>query len=385
MKRIAAQFCIFLFLLNLFWYSEAFESNPIFLYGGTLLVAISIAFYINGRRWSEISLPHGMQWWLVFGVYSTITGIVVATNRSVLCSSLVTYFAFLFVTACIVIVVKIEGSIHWILKQIVAITVLCALYTIFRGFDYYNGVIVRTMGPHNNPNTLGALMVFGSFSLFYLSKPQIKAMLYDVIFLMLFVYVVILTGSKKALLAAGILVCIWAWGLFKGMRQSERLFNRICAYCLLAICVGGVIYYFATYYINTASFLRMQTLTTSGSTNTRVGMYREAFDMFKSSPLFGVGYNQFRVLSHYGSYSHATYAELIADTGILGTFIFMYPIVFTGKKLVIGRFSSNRYYKSLLIALYAVEVFLGAMNIFFYEFNHLLMWTILFYEAENQE
>lgn len=385
MKRIIVQFSIFLFLLNLFWYSEAFESVPILLYGGTALVAISTAYYINGRCWSEISLPHGMQWWIFFGVYSAVTGIVVATDKSILFSSLITYFAFLFVLACIVALIKGEGSIQWLLKQIVVITIICALYTIFKGIDYYNGILVRTMGLHNNPNTLGALMVFGSFSLLCLSKPQLKAMFYNAIILVLFMYIIILTGSKKALLSEGIILCIWVWGFFKGMRQSERLFNRMCAYLLVAICGCAVVYYFMTDYINTASFIRMQSLTTSGSTNTRMGMYKEAFEMFKTSPLFGVGYSQFRVLSSYGSYSHATYPELIAGSGIFGTLIFMYPVIVTGKRLVIGKFSGNSYFKSMLLALYAVELFLGAMNIFFYEFSHLLMWTILFIEAENQE
>lgn len=384
MKKIFVQFSIFLFLLNLFWYTEAFESVPIFLYGGTALVAISTAYYINGRCWSEISLPHRVKWWIFFGIYSAITGIVVATDRSILISSLITYFAFLFVLTCIIFLIKGENNIQWLLRQIIFITILCALYTIFRGVDYYNGIIVRTMGPHNNPNTLGALMVFGSFSLLYLSKPQIKTMFRNAIILTLFAYIIILTGSKKALLSEGILICIWVWGFFKGMRQSERLFNRICAYILVAICGGAVVYYFMTYYIDTASFIRMQSLTSSGSTNSRMEMYKEASGMFKTSPLFGIGYNQFRVLSSYGSYSHATYPELIADSGIIGTLIFMYPILITGKKILVGRFYDSRYIKVMLLALYVVEIFLGAMNIFFYEFDHLLMWTILFIESENQ-
>ena len=385
MKKNLAQFSIFLFLLNLFWYTEAFESVPFFLYGGTALVAVSTAFYIDGRCWSEICLPHGIKWWFFFGAYSAITGIVIAADKSILTSSLITYFSFLFVLACIVFLIKGEGNMQWLLRQLVFITILCALYTIFKGSDYYNGIIVRTMGPHNNPNTLGVLMVFGSFSLLYLSKPQIKTMLRNVVLLALFLYIIILTGSKKALLSEGILICIWVWGFFKGMRQSERLFNRMCAYFLVAICCGAVVYYFMTYYINTSSFIRMQSLSSSGSTSSRMEMYKEAFVLFKTSPILGIGYNQFRVLSNFGSYSHATYSELIANSGIMGTIIFMYPILITGKKILVGRACDSRYIKAMLLALYVVEIFLGAMNIFFYEFSHLLMWTILFIESENQD
>lgn len=385
MKKACVKFSIFLFLLNLFWYTEAFDSVPLFLYGATALVAISTAYYINGRCWSEICLPHGVKWWIFFGVYSAITGIVVAADRSILTSSLITYFAFIFVLACIVFFIKGEGNIQWLLRQIVFITFLCALYTIFSGYDYYNGIIVRTMGPKNNPNTLGALMVFGSFSLLYISKIQIKTMLRNVIILALFAYIIILTGSKKAMLSLGILICIWVWAFFKGMRQSESMFNRICAYILVAICGGAAVYYFMTYYINTASFIRLQSLASDGSTLSRMGMYEEAFVMFMTNPIFGIGYSQFLVLSSYRMYSHATYSELIACSGIMGTLIFMYPILVTGKKILVGRAYDSIYMKAMLLALYVVEIFLGAMNIFFYDFNHLLMWTILFIESEKQE
>ncbi len=384
MKKMFAQLSVFLFLLNLFWYSQAFKSVPIYLYGSTVLVAISTLCYIDRRHWSRIALPSEILWWILFGIYSFITGIVVAIDRNLLFSSLITYFVFLFVIACIVIIIKGEGDIKWLLREIVIITIICAIYTIFRGVDYYNGIFVRSMSLHNNPNSLGSLMVFGSFSLLYLSKPQIKALFYNTIILILFVYIIILTGSKKALLSEGILLSIWIWGFFKEMRHSESLINRIYVYGL-AIIFGGIIaYYFLTDYISTASFVRMQSLTTSGSTIARIDMYKEAFNMFKMSPLVGIGYNQFRVLSRYGSYSHATYSELIADSGLFGTLIFMYPIIVTGKKLIMRNHFCNSYYKSILLGLYVIEIFLGAMNIFFYEFSHLLMWTIIFILVDNQ-
>lgn len=381
MKKSIAQGSIFLFLLYLLWYAEAFDTIATFLYGGTILVMGSTALYMNGRKWSELRLPSGLQWWVLFGLYSLLTGLVVATDRTILISALVTFFSFLIVIACISFVAYGEGQLDWLLKQIAAISIVCALYTLFRGFDYYNGVIVRTMGPGNNPNTLGVQMVFGTFCLLYISRPILKALLRNAAPIALFAYVIVLTGSKKALLAEAVLIFIWVIALFKGMKNAESVDGRLCAYGILVLCVGAIAFYFAKYYINTASFARMQTLNTSGSTATRTDMYREAFLLFKRNPIFGIGYSQFRVVSSFGTYSHSTYAELIADTGAVGTLIFIYPILLTGKKLLVKVPSSVRYRQITLISLYIVEIFLGAANIFFYDFTHLLIWTVVFFET----
>lgn len=380
MKKFFAHFSIFLFLLYLLWYAEAFNTVAVFLYGGAGLVVLATACYINGRTWREFSLPSGVQLWVLFGIYALISGVVVATDRSVLISALVTYFAFLLVLICIVIIIRGEKNTRWLLRQFICVSVICAIYTVFRGVDYYNGVMVRTMSAHNNPNTLGVLMIFGTFSILYISKPRIKDLLMNIVPLVLFLYIIILTGSKKALLIDGVLLCIWVIGLFKGLSQSRRILDMVCAYILVGVCVVGLITYFLSSYINTASFARMQTMTSSGSTSMRSGMYREAWGMFESNPIFGVGYSQFRVLSQYGTYAHATYAELLADTGIFGTIIFMCPIAITGIKLFKKINSSSKYRWYTLISLYIAELLLGAVNIFFYEFMHLLMWTFLFVE-----
>ena len=380
MKKIFAHFSIFLFLLYLLWYAEAFNTVALFLYGGTGLVIFATACYINGRTWREFPLPSGIQWWMLFGIYALISGIIVAADRGMLISSLVTYFAFLLVLICIVLIIRGEKSTGWLLRQLVCVSIICALYTVFRGVDYYNGVMVRTMSAHNNPNTLGVLMIFGTFSILYISQPRMKDLLISMAPLSLFLYIIILTGSKKALLIDGVLLCIWVIGLFKGLSQSKRILDMICAYILVAVCVAGLITYFLSSYVNTASFARMQTMASSGSTSMRSGMYREAWEMFKSNPVFGVGYSQFRVLSQYGTYAHATYAELPADTGIFGTILFMCPIVITGRKLLRRINSASKYRRYTLTSLYIAELLLGAVNIFFYEFMHLLMWTFLFIE-----
>ena len=88
-----------------------------------------------------------------------------------------------------------------ILLSIIVICIFCAAFTILRGYDYYNGVMVVTMGPENNPNTLGALMVFGIALMMFRNKRRIMDLVVLLFFMLVFSYVIILTGSKKSLLS----------------------------------------------------------------------------------------------------------------------------------------------------------------------------------------
>ena len=54
--------------------------------------------------------------------------------------------------------------------------------------------------------------------------------------------------------------------------------------------------------------------------------YKIAWQIFVEKPLLGGGLNQFRYWSGTGAYSHSTYAEAIADFGLVGCIIYFFPI-----------------------------------------------------------
>lgn len=376
-KRAFVKLTIFLYMLYLLWYTEAIGYSNVMLYGGICLVAFSVLIYINGRSVQDLKLPRGLSLWLVYGIVSLITGLIVAVDKEMLISSIFTFFAFLFLCVCITVISTVERDIQWFIKYLLIICILCAVYTIFRGHDYYNGVIVITMGPNNNPNTLGALMVFGMFALMYKKKKGITQLCASFFVLTLFLYIIVITGSKKALIGGGIFLLVWLVGFIKGLR-GEKLYYRFAAVMLIMVgcIIGG--YYFTTTYVNTASFTRMATLFTSGSTQIRSGMYKESVDFFLNNPIVGIGYDQFRVLSQYQTYAHSTYAEVMSNSGIIGMFVFFIPIIFTGIRLWKLRKDEPTYRVWIFIALYCVEIFLGSVNIFMYDITHLLIWTLLF-------
>ena len=385
MKAKVSKLSVALFLIYLLWYREAKGHVSLFLYGGTVLVAITTLIYINRKSVRVLVPPKGILYGIGYGVYSLIVGIVVAADRSVMMSALITYFAFFFVCYCITIICQGEGDIDWLLKTIVTICVVCAVYTLFWGYSFYNGIYVITMGPENNPNALGAFMTFGIFAVLYQNEQKLGKIIVSLAVIMLFVYIIILTGSRKSLFSALALCIIWFIVFLKDTWQNCSRGAQIIRFLLAATVFGFAISYFSKTYLQTASFERLLKLFSNGSASGRWEMYIEAGELFKKSKLFGIGFNQFRVLSSFQTYSHSTYAEVLACGGIFGCLIYFTPIVWTGW-LVCKQLRREKTYRAgILFALYAVEMFLGAVNIFLYTFMHMMMWTIIYILTENKD
>ncbi len=382
MKTVSAKFTIVLFLLYIFFYKEALGEVRVFLYGGAALVVITTVIYLDKKNLYNFKLPMGISLSYFYGIYSLIVGLIVAVDKSLLVSSVVTYFALLFICTCIYIVSKGEQSVDWLINVLIFICIICALYTLLNGYDYYNGIIVKTMGQNNNPNTLGTLMVFGIFAILYKNERKPVLLVISFILIGLFIYIIILTGSKKSLFSAGIFFIIWIGIFVKDMHKKGNANQRMIAYTLLIIAIIVGITYFKNEYMNTASYQRFMHLYNSGSTKSRESMYLTAVNLFKQNPIFGVGYNQFRVVSGWSQYAHSTYAEVLSDSGFLGSVIYFAPIILT-MFIIIGKLYKKKSYKLGLIgALFCVEIFLGAVNIFMYDPNHLLMWTIIYMTTE---
>lgn len=383
MKAIAAKTSIFLFLLYLLWYREAYHHVSLFLYGGTLLVVITTLLYVNHRPMSCLIPPKGISFWVGFGIYSLLTGLVVATNRGLLVSSIVTYMAFMLVCWCICIICRGENDIQWLLKCITIVCHICAVYTMFFGKPYYNGIYVTTMGPENNPNTLGILMVYGMFSVLYSKRSEIGELAFTLLSALLFFYVIILTGSRKALIGGGFLCLVWLIIFIRDTRNLADRREKGLRFALLLTTLSIGVIYIVQEYVNTASFERLQMLITSGGSSIRKEMYRESAEFFKTSKLFGIGFDQFRVHSTFRTYAHSTYAEVLADGGVFGCVIYFYPVIQTGFALVRKIRKSLAYQVGMFLALFLVEIFLGTAIIYMYDFGNLVIWSILYMIAEN--
>ncbi len=207
-----------------------------------------------------------------------------------------------------------------------------------------------------NPNDFGLLFTISFIFLIrqvFSHKKKILMLLISVFFL----YVILLTGSKKALF--GSLIFILSFLLLQ--KSSPKKFVYVLLFSFSLIVTIQLIYNTEIFYniignrIDSfiLSFTNNDFDSTSGSNYRRLMMISEAFDIFSNSPIFGIGLNNYAY--YQGVYSHNNYLEILTSLGLLG-FSAFYSIYFLSlfrlaKNYIRDKHEQNVFYLALLMTL----------------------------------
>lgn len=372
--KIAKMFLV-VFIFYHVWFGNGIRSSNFILYstviGATAFVLLDT---ISRRRLMDIDLE--ILWmYLFFGLYSFVSGLLVATDYHVFFDSMVTYFAFFMVYYDIYYISKIEGTMDWIVNALMGATLLCGFQALFFGVRYAGAGHRITLSDNNNPNLLGFSFLVGIFLLIYRKREIGKWFMLRLSMVLLFMYVTVRTGSRKSLIAEGILFIFWIIAYIADRKSTKMDLKTFISFVVLALLVVVVFKYLISEFVDTEMFDRLSNM--EGAAEGRWSMYQEAFELWKGHPIFGVGYEQFRVLSSFGTYSHSTYAEILANNGLVGILLFFVPVARLGIDIVKGAFGKGshrlRYdYQALLIMCIA-ELFMGLGAIWHVESTHLLL------------
>ena len=384
-----AKACCCVFLFYVIWFRYAYAENHIILYGSVFgaLGCMAVDLLITRRDLLELC-PTGVLMNLVMCAYSVITGLWVAVNQQTLISQAKTYatFSLLCVVICYVSGEE-EKGIGWVVNTLIAANVVTAFYVIFRGYSVpgYGSVL----GPGHNPNTLGLIMDVGLYCLAYRSAKRIRQVPLYLALAVLFLYVIVNTGSRKTLLAGGIITVLWLVPLTQKLWKRSGWGTRVLIIAVAAAAVSFAVYYFMTQYMYTDSYLRMRQLgdETEFSSRNRKLYYRYALDYFGEHPLFGIGLAQFEQRNPFRQMSHSTYAEALSDWGLVGSLLYFLPVLAAGRTVLRQSFGGggDPYLSRILLALSVMELFLGIGQVWFYVIDHLITWTLIYYQIREEE
>ena len=350
------------------WFQVVFFpiQNILFVLGAILMVCILMHAYMNNSAILKY-ITIELFMWTLFAFTSMAAGIFVAQNTILMANSLFTYFEFLILIYSIVYISCQDKSIKFFIDLFIIFSIVCAITIIFFGVEYSHGRI--SMSGNSNPNSDGIIMVIGICCIFFkmkLKNTRKFILLFFLIFL--FLYATILTGSRKSFLSTVIIIIYWI--LFVAFREVKKAKFKSLLLLVLMFIVGSSILYNKLFQ-EAVLFQRLDVLFTSGD-EIRKGMYKAAIELFKQSPLVGIGFNNYRVLSGYGTYSHSTYAEALACTGLIGVILYFIPyiillikysILFFNKTLNGELISQSR----VMLGLFCILLFLGIGIIHFYE------------------
>ena len=377
-----------LFLFYVFWFQYAYREivSIIYVTGLVAIICMLADLLLNNLDFSSV-FPFGVSVNLVMCVYSIITGIFVAIAYEFLISQIKTYACYTLMCMAICYVTYNEKDIEWLAKLLVCISLVCCLQVTFKG--YYKGLYGYVMSENNNPNSLGLVLDLGIFGIIYLfskiKQNYLKTLCFGLI--LYFLAIIVGCGSRKCLIAAVIIILLWMIPLVREKMAAASVLNKglILLFALLA--VVAVVYYYNHVYIYTDSYNRMtilgNTTNAEGSSAKRELYYKLAVESFLQHPVFGIGYQQFIYTNKYKAISHSTYAEALASWGTIGSIIYFIPVFSAGKRLISqGIKKGSSYISRALVALWAMEIFLGVGQIWFYSVEHLVAWTMI-YLADN--
>ena len=377
---------ITLYILYSRWYSETYGNNRFFLYGTVLFASIFVLIDIF-QRGGKLQFPKNRSNFIlmliIFFVYCFITGIFVSRDRSVFFSGMQTFLSVIVVCFDVWYISEREQSYDWLITAIFIVALTCAVQASVFGVAKVTRRYTRVaLSADSNTNHLGFTMVAGLGALIAKGKSSDKGFLIRLLVSLLFLYVIVLSASRKSLLAGGMFFILWIILYLRGSEFNTQNRIRLVNYVVIALGVSAVIYYLINFFSGTSAYTRMVQLVTEGDENIRVQMYKDAIEFWKERPIFGIGFQQYRVWSQYNTFSHSSYAEVLACTGTIGMLIFFVPII----KLtihMINRSVKMKYkpewfnYRVCLVMMF-VEYFVGIGQIFIYDTLHLLILTYIF-------
>jgi O-antigen ligase len=364
------------------WFQAVLFQIPFMLpiLGAAMIGFIVLNALLTGTGLTRL-ITFELAMWILFAVTSLVFGYFVAENIGFLVSEVYNLFEYLMLIYAIIYIADKDGNLDFFIKTFIIFALICALTAVFAGVEYEPGRI--SMGLTDNPNGLGVNMAIGICCILY--KVEFKKFLYSVAALgsiLLFTYVIVLTGSRKSFL--GIVIIVAYWLVFVAFKDTEGLSFAQKLKGFVLIGAAGAAAYSTLYVFFSSSVLleRLITLFQSGS-DTRTDMYDAAFRLFRESPLVGVGFNNFRAVAGFDTYSHSTYAEAIACTGIIGSFLYFLPYVtmlFHYVKMAFSRNAGHSLIKQerVMLGLFGLMVFLGIGIIHFYELTSSIAFGMIF-------
>lgn len=269
--------------------------------------------------------------WMVFGVTSLINAILFSSYTRQALSSLQTYFSFLIVCLCAGVVSVHDNSRSWFQYALIIVCVLCAYSTITSPYLYRNeGYYVITMSSLNNPNNLGFMMSIGIFALMLPEKkPKKIGWIIRGALALVFMYVIVNTGSRSSLLCGAAVLFLSLYFNYK-FSEGTGIAKALKRVSIILVIIIGIL--FAIHMISKSGgsgngLSRLLERFNRNAFSDRGGLYIIAWDIFKAHFLVGVGYDCFALFSGKGIFTHSTYMELLSCTGIVGTFLFLYPVI----------------------------------------------------------
>lgn len=265
--------------------------------------------------------------WIVYAALAAVTSLLVVGNISFL-GDLAKFVQRTLLIMMIAYICEREGSAKFGL-QLMAVTAIALAISVFTVLGDIRLKLDITSGANLSDNDTGAIMAFGCFAiLFAWGKPGKSALwlsLLKAAAIIACLCVIFLTGSRKSIIAVVIMAVLLVVLCARDFLRHHRLKGFFVLLVVVAVAVLFISRELLSYAEQTNLYTRLfgrGAESADTSDEGRVRLIIAALQDFANHPLFGLGFARYE--HHHGIYSHCTYVEPLACSGLIGL-LYLFP------------------------------------------------------------
>lgn len=268
----------------------------------------------------KIKINFYLIWGMVFCCIATLS-VIYSKDPSISLVGVIQIVKILILNNMIISLVKNKKDIYFFLNTFIAagIVLILRLLTL---------IPIESLGKSRlhitgmfNANDVGSKLSISLVFLLYFIFIEKKYKLYYLISIPILYLFILFSGSKKAFVFSILSLFLL---ILLGLKNKKKLVY----YIPLMIIIVFVIFYLVReipLFYNIIGY-RLEALILflngnskmDGSTLERFEMMKLGIDMFDEKLFFGYGLEGFALNSHYGTYSHNNYIEMLVNFGIIG-------------------------------------------------------------------
>lgn len=378
------------FCLAVVWimtiYSSLLQNRYFKIPNGMLIFGIIfiLLFLISINRkqiYLEDFFPKEEKYQLFFLIYMLAIGSIFAVSFPAHISQLISTVEFFVVMVLTAYIIRKTGtdSIHLML---LIIGIIAALIMIFNPVPLGNGRY--SISIDSNPNGIGMTLASGIWAILYLQNKKKMPMLAVFVIVGFLGYALLLTGSRKSLIAAGIIIILWLAFVYLAGLRNENIIKAIAKLLLICGIMVVLISLFLDAYSGSEIAERMLRLQYEASEGDRYQFYQYGWNIFKENPVIGIGFQGFKYFAK--SYSHSTFVEVPVSGGIVGSLLYFASYVVSIRKLI-TLFMATRREKAdavintdirMLLILWFAMLFYCVCIIHPYQYDSFIIFAIIF-------
>ena len=297
--------------------------------GTQIFFVVAVACVVATIFGEKIYIGSEIKCWIAYAILSLLT-VFFAINTQQALDGLSKYVQRLIIIMMITYICEHEKSVKFAVRLLAVTAFACAVSCLIMNVDVSQKLTLES-GASISTNDIGSIMAFGCFAvLFAFGLKEHKGFIKTTIkigYIVAAVSVIFIAGSRKSILAIIILFVLLFLFCARDFFKNLSVTWLIVVTLLLTIVAFLVYQYLVPMVEDTNLYVRVfgrGVERTEDSDEIRLELYRLALEDFASHPLFGLGFNNFGAI--HGNYTHSTFVEPLACSGIIG-FLYLVPYV----------------------------------------------------------